>query len=545
MAGTLIVGGKVVDGTGNPWTYSDVAIEGDRIVAAAPAGRLDPTAFAEVIEATGHVVCPGFIDVQSHSILPLMVDGRCLSKVKQGVTTEIMGEAWTPAPAGGGNETLEEAAHGFARADRLAGWIDASRGWTRFRHWLEATVEAGVSPNVGSFLGGGTLRSYVKGMETGPATADELDRMRRVMAEAMADGAFGVSYALIYPPDTYVGTDEIVKVCEVVGGAGGVYITHIRDEADRLLEALDEALEIGRRASVPVEIYHLKASGRANWPKMPEVIRRIDAARAGGLDVTADMYPYVASGTGLASVLPPWLSEGGRFFENLRDPAIRARVLEEVRNPSGDWEAMGTLVGAEGILLLGLLRPEHRQYLGRRLADVAAERSQGWAEAAIDLLVAEGQRVFSAYYSMSETNLRLQLAQPWVKISTDAGGVDPAWAGGTPTHPRAYGTYPRVLGKYVREEKALGLEDAVRKMTSAVADRLGLRERGLIRAGMLADVVVFDPATIADKATFESTHQLAVGVRDVWVNGSRVLAMGDHTGAKPGRFVVGAGSVAR
>ena len=541
MPRTLIVGGKLVDGSGNPWSYADVAIEGDRIGAVVPPGRLDPSGFDEVVDAAGHVVCPGFIDILSHSILPLMVDGRCLSKIKQGVTTEIMGEAWTPAPVGGRNDPLEEEAKSFPQADRLAEWIEASRGWTRFRDWLEATVGAGVSPNVGSFLGGGTVRSYAKGMDAGPATPAELDVMRRVTAEAMADGAFGVSYALIYPPDAYVGADEIVEVCRVVAGAGGLYITHIRDEGVRLLEALDEAIDIGRRARLPVEIYHLKASGRPNWAKMPEVIRRIDGARAAGVDVTADMYPYFASGTGLASVLPPWLSEGGHFFDRLRDPVIRARVLEEVRGPTGDWEEMGTLVGAEGILLLGLHKPEHRRYVGRRLSDVAAERGQDWADAAIDLLIAEGQRIFTAYYSMSEDNLRLQLAQPWIKISTDAGGVDPAWASDTPTHPRAYGTYPRVLGRYVREEGVLGLEDAVRKMSSAVADRLGLRNRGQVRPGMMADVVVFDPAAVADRATFESTHQLAVGIRDVWVNGGRVLADGEHTGAKPGRFVTGGG----
>ena len=391
-------------------------------------GRLDPTSFEEVVDATGQVVCPGFIDILSHSILPLMVDGRCLSKIKQGVTTEIMGEAWTPAPVGGRNDPLEEEVKGFPRADRLGEWIEASRGWTRFRDWLEATVTAGVSPNVGSFLGGGTVRSYAKGMDAGPATPDELEVMRRVTEDAMADGAFGVSYALIYPPDAYVGTDEIVEVCRVVARSGGIYVTHVRDEANRLLEALDEAIGICRRASLPVEIYHLKASGRPNWGKMPEAIRRIDEARASGVDVTADMYPYFASGTGLASILPPWLSEGGGFYDRLRDPAIRARVLEEVRDPDGDWEAMGTLVGADGILLLGLHKPKHRRYVGRRLADVAAERGQDWADAAIDLLIAEEQRIFTAYYSMSEENLRLQLAQPWIKISTDAGGVDPAWA---------------------------------------------------------------------------------------------------------------------
>ena len=403
-------------------------------------------------------------------------------------------------------------------------------------------VQRGVSPNVGSFLGGGTLRRYARGMEMGPAGGDELATMRRVMDEALADGAFGVSYALIYPPDAYAGTDEIVEVCGVVARGGGVYITHLRSEADRFLEGLEEALEIGRRAGVPVEVYHLKVGGRANWPKMPEAIARIDAARAAGLDVTADMYPYVAGGTGLSSVLPPWVAEGGRFYERLRDPATRARVRAEALAPSGEWEAMGTLAGPEGIVPVGLERPEHAVFRGRTLAEIAAARGADWLDTAIDLLVAEEQRISTIYTMMSEENLALQLRQPWMKISTDAGGVDPAWAAELgPTHPRAYGTYPRVLGKYVREEGVIPLEDAIRKMTSAVADRLGLRDRGRLAPGAWADVVTFDPATVADRATFTAPHQLAVGIRDVWVNGGRVLRDSAHTGATPGMIVDGPG----
>ncbi|ACZ40882.1 N-acyl-D-amino-acid deacylase family protein [Sphaerobacter thermophilus] len=531
----LIRNGKVVDGSGNPWFIGDVAISGDRILDITPPGMIPDEKAREVVDATGMVVCPGFIDIQSHSILPLMADGRCLSKITQGVTTEIMGEAWTPAPAGG--RFTDPLANAFFPMD-VGDWAERARGWTRFRHWFEALTERGVSPNVGSFLGGGTLWQYAKGMDMGPASADELETMRRVMAEVMEDGAFGVSFALIYPPDTFASTDEIVEVCKVVARYGGVYITHMRSESTGLLDGLEEALEIGRRSGAPVEIYHLKASGREAWHLMPATIARIEAARAEGLDVTADMYPYTASGTGLSSVLPPWAAAGGKFYDNLRDPEMRAKIKAEALNPSGGWEAQVDMAGADNVMPVGFAKPENQQYVGKRLSEIAEMRGQDWVDAAMDLLASEGQRIFTIYFKMSEDNLRLQLKQPWIKISTDAGGLDPAWATVQgPTHPRAYGTYPRVLGKYVREEKVIPLEDAIRKMTSSVADRLGLRDRGLLRAGMFADVVVFDPETIGDRATFEEPHQLSVGVRDVWVNGTRVLQDGEHTGAMPGRFV--------
>jgi dihydroorotase/N-acyl-D-amino-acid deacylase len=529
----LIRGARVVDGTGNPWIYGDVLLSGDRVLGVAPAGSVAAENAAEVVDATGMVVCPGFIDIQSHSIMPLMVDGRCLSKITQGVTTEIMGEAWTPAPYGGRITRLNPL---LGYPDRLGEWQDRVRAWTRFGHWLDAMVEHGVSPNVGSFLGGGTLRQYARAMDAGPSNADELATMRRVMDESMEDGAFGVAYALIYPPDAYVDTGELVEICKVVARHRGVYITHLRSEADAFIEGLDEAFDIGRRSGAAVEVYHLKAAGRRNWGKAEQAIARIESARASGLDVTADMYPYVAGGTGLSSVLPPWLAEGGKFYDNLRDPHTRAQVREDVLNPSGDWEDMGNQAGPEGVVPIGFLKPENRAYAGRTLADIAAERGQDWLDTAIDLLISEGQRIFTVYFMMDEENVKLQLRQPWMKISTDAGGVDPAWAKGYgPTHPRAYGTYTRVLGKYVRDERVLPLEDAIRKMSSAVADRLGLRDRGLLRAGCYADVVIFDPATVADRATFADSHQLSVGVRDVWVNGARVLRDTQHTGATPGR----------
>jgi N-acyl-D-amino-acid deacylase len=534
----LIRGAKVVDGTGNPWFYGDVAIKGDRIQAIVPPGHIPSGAAREVIDAAGMVVCPGFIDILSHSHTPLMYDGRDLSKITQGVTTEILGEGWTPAPMGG---RIKDNFQKLSQAERarIGSWVERGKSWTRFRDWLDALVERGVSPNIGSFLGGGTLREYAKGREMGAPTPDELATMRRVMAEAMEDGAFGVSYALIYPPDTFASTEELIEVATVAGQYGGLYITHMRSEGSHLLEAIDEAVEIGRRARLPVEIYHLKASGKDNWQKMPDAIARIQAARDAGIDVTADMYPYPASGTGLDSVLPPWIAEGGTYFERLADPSIQERIRAEVLAPSGEWEAMAHGLGPEGVMPVGFEKPENRQYAGKRLSEIAAMRGQHWLDAVIELLLSEQHRIFTIYFSMEEANVALGLQQPWVKISTDAGGVDPAWAKDLgPTHPRAYGTYPRVLAKYVREEKLLILEDAVRKMSGAVAARIGLRDRGLLCPGYYADIVVFDPDTIKDHASFVDAHQLSTGILHVWVNGTRVIGNEQHTGAMPGRVVI-------
>ncbi len=533
---TLIRNARIVDGTGNPWRYGDLLLQGDRIESVAAPGAVDATACGEVVDATGLVACPGFIDIQSHSILSLMIDGRCLSKITQGVTTEIMGEAWTPAPvAGRHTDPMDNAILSMPISD---GWREKMRGWTSFGDWLRDVEAAGVSPNIGSFLGGGTLRHVGKGMEMGRPSADEMALMQRTMAEAMEDGAFGVSYALIYPPDAYTDTDELVGVCKVVSRYHGVYITHLRSEAARFFEGLEEALTIGRRAELPVEIYHLKASGTPNWHKMPSVIARIEEARAQGLDVTADMYPYDASGTGLSSLLPTWTAADGDFFQILEDAGTRARVRDEVLAGGGAQGKLATRGGAAGVLPVGFQKAENQRYVGMNLAQIAAERGQDWLDCVIDLLRSEGQRIGTIFLSISEENMRAQLPLPWIKISSDAAGVDPAWAAKLgPTHPRAYGTYPRVLGKFVREERLLSLEDAVRKMTGAVADRLGLRKRGHLRDGFCTDVVLFDPQTIGDRATFADSHRLSVGVQDVWVNGERVLRDGAHTGAMPGRFV--------
>jgi len=530
---TLIQNARIIDGSGNPWFYGDVAFDDGQIATITPPGQIATEQAGEVVDGTGKVVCPGFIDIQSHSILPLMIDGRSLSKITQGVTTEIMGEGWTPAPCGG---RISDPYNASLVSFEVGEWRERMKGWRRFGDWREAMLAHGVSPNIGSYLGGGTLRAYAKGFEMGRATDDELGVMRRVMAEAMEDGACGVAYALIYPPDAYAQTDEIVEICKVVGRYNGTYITHVRSEADQLHEGIGEAIEIGRRADCPVEIYHLKASGQPNWHKIPEIIEMIDQARAAGVDVTADMYPYAASGTGLTALFPNWVAADGKFFENLRDPAIRTELHKEMADPAKMLMASPPDV----VMPIGFDLPENQLYVGKRLTEISEMRGQHWVDAAMDLLLSEGQRIGTLYFKISEENLQEQLRQPWIKIASDAGGYDPAWGQPLgPVHPRAYGTFPRVLGKYVREEKILPLEEAIRKMTSAVAARLGLRQRGLLSPGYHADVLLFDPNTIADRATYTDTHQLSAGVSDVWVNGVRVLERGRHTGAKPGQWVVG------
>lgn len=537
---TLITGGRIIDGTGNPWFYGDVAIVNDRVAAIAPPGTISPEQAQATVDASGMVVCPGFIDILSHSIIPLMADPQCLSKITQGVTTEIMGEGWCPSPF---SDKMDLAfLRSRAATAGIEEWVERIPGWGRFRDWLDALRERGVSSNIGSFMGGGSLRMYAKGMEMGQPSADELATMQRVMAEAMEDGAMGVSQALIYPPSAYTDTDELVAISQVIARYNGVYITHLRSEADELMEALEEAIEVGRRAGVPVQIYHLKAAGKRNWHKMEAVLERIARARAEGVDITADMYPYPAMGTGLSAILPPWTAAGGKFFDNLRDPETRARVKAETLNPTGGWEAIADLVGPENVMPVGLHQPENQPYVGKRLTEIADMRGQDWFDAAADLFLGENQRIATIYYSMDENNLREQLRQPWIMIGTDAGGMDPVWARAQgPVHPRGYGSYPRILGRYVREEGIISLEDAIRKMSGAVAARLGIRDRGLLREGFKADVVVFDPSTVADRATFAEPHQLSVGIRDVWVNGTPVLANGVHTQATPGEIVDGPG----
>ena len=532
----VIAGGRIVDGTGAAWFYGDLAIRGDRIARVTPAGLLREAPARERLDARGMVVAPGFIDIQGQSGGSFLFgDGRDVSKVTQGITTEILGEGGTPAPAN--ERTVGDLARLPGSRQQVVREFMTPNGFAR---WLEAMERHGISPNVGSFLGASTVREYVKGMALGEPTPAELDTMRAVVRRAMGDGAFGVASALIYPPGNFAGTAELIDIARAMAPYGGVYITHMRSEADQLLEAIDEAIRIGREGSVPVEIYHLKAGGLRNWPKAAQAIAKIDSARAAGVDVQANMYPYVAGGTGLSSCLPPWAAADDKLLDNLRDPAMRSRIRAEVLQQATDWENLCQLATPDGVLVLGLLKPEHRAHVGKRLSDIAAALGKDWLETVMDLLLSEEQRIGTIYFMMSEDNVRLQLRQPWMKFGTDAGGADPDSARGL-THPRAYGTYPRILGKYVRDEGVLPLEDAVRKATSAVATRLSIQDRGLLREGFYADVVVFDPATVADRATFERPHQLSAGVRDVFVNGVSVVRGGRHTGAKPGRVVRGPG----
>ncbi|HEU0194710.1 MAG TPA: D-aminoacylase [Gaiellales bacterium] len=525
-----IVGGSVVDGTGAPARPGDVGVAGGRIAAVAPAGALS-TGAGEVVDAAGRVVCPGFIDIMSHSLWPLMIDGRSVSKLAQGVTTEVMGEGYTPAPSGGLVGPPDPWVAGVS-----AEWLARVAEWRRFGDWLDALADTGVSPNVASFLGGGTVREYACGMRAGPATSDELAAMRRVVDEAMADGALGVAYALIYPPDAYAGTDEIVEVATAAARSGGMYVSHIRSEGDRLHAALDEALEIGRRSGAPVEIYHLKASGGPrNWGLMDGAVERIEAARAQGQAVTADMYPYAASGTGLSARIPVSLAAGGRLFDRLAEPGVREWVRGELDRGTPEVDDAGP---PEDTFPIGLRLPEHQEYVGRNLVEIADSRRQDWLDCLIDLLLAERQDVFTVYHEISEDNVRRQLGLEWIAVCSDGCGLDPAWAEPQgPVHPRDYGTFARVLGHYVRDERVLGLEDAVRKMTSTVAERLGIRDRGRVAEGAWADLVVFDPGRVRDTATYAEPHRLAEGVRDVWVNGVGTVRDGVHTGALAGRVL--------
>ena len=522
MLDILIKGGTVIDGTGRPPRPADVAIAGDRIEAI---DRLPGASAARVIDAAGHVVAPGFIDMHSHADFTLPGLPTADSKLHQGFTTEVVGNCGaSPAPLTPAHR--QEVIDSTGLALPPLAW-----DWTTFRSYLDALSRERLSINVAPLVGHGTVRLVVMGPGDAHPTPDQLRAMAAEVRRAMDEGAIGFSTGLIYPPGVYADTDEVVELARAAGEGGGFYASHIRGEGRTLLPAISEAIEVGRRASVPVEISHLKASGRANWPKMAQAIELIEQARAEGLDVTADMYPYPAGSTMLAALLSPWVHAGGRerLLARLADPADRARIRAEL-----DDTGLGRDAGWDGILIAAC--PTQPEYEGRTLAHIADGLGLSPAEAAIEILREARGEAEMILFMMSEDNVALGLRQPWVMIGSDGEGraTSGPYGAGKP-HPRNYGTCPRFLGHYVRDDRIVSLPDAIRKLTSLPATKLGLRDRGRLEPGAAADVVVFDPATVADTATFAEPHRYPVGIPWVLVNGDPVIARGAHTGSRPGR----------
>jgi len=534
----VITNGKIVDGTGNAWFYGDVGIVGDKITRVARAGSLGTVEARQRIDARGLVVAPGVIDIQAQSYVQLLTgDSRVVSMSTQGVTTMILGEGDNWAPVNDGvMESATAQAVDTSQRRMMSNW----RGSHGFDAWFRDMERHRMSVNVGSFVGAGTVRAYAKGMADGPATPAELDTMRRVVREAMLDGAMGLGSALIYPPGSYASTTELIEESKAMAPLGGVYITHMRSEGAHLVEAVDEAIRIGREGGVPVEIYHLKAAGVDNWPKAKQVVAKIDSARAAGQDVAADQYPYVAGQNNLSSCIPAWAHADGKLLQRLSDKVARDRIKTEMMMDPVGWENLCLAATPQGVEVVGFKVDSLKKYEGKRLPEIGRAWGEDWADAVIDLTLAEKNGLQQVIFIASDSNVAMQVRQPWMKFGTDAEAFDPATAK-VATHPRAYGTYPRILGRFVRDQHVLTLEDAVRKMTSAVAERLSIRDRGLIREGMMADVMIFDPATIIDRATYEQPHQLSVGMQWVFVNGVAVVSRGQVTGEKPGRLVRGPG----
>jgi dihydroorotase/N-acyl-D-amino-acid deacylase len=528
----LILNGRLLDGTGNPWRRADVGVRDGRI---ASLGRLEHALAKRRLDAAGRFVAPGFIDLLGQSEYTLLVDGRCMSKVAQGVTTEVTGEGSSPAPHN--DETRRTLEHFLQGSDIRIDWSDLEGYYARLER-------QGIGINLGAFVGAEQVRRVVLGSADEPPTPEQLDEMIDLVTGSMRQGAFGVSSSLIYPPGVYAGLYELAALAEAAGRLGGIYATHIRNESDGIDDALTEAFEIGREARVPVEIWHLKTAGRRNWGKMRGVLERIKAARGEGLDVKADVYPYTASGTTLSACVPPWVQEDGTeaYLARLRDPETRARLKGEITTEyHGGWDnAWVSAGGPEGIMLASVFTEENRSHQGKRLAHIARERGVGPLDLLFDLIIEEEDRAGGIYFEMSEDDLRLALQQPWVSIVTDAEGVSPEGVLGEEwPHPRAYGSFPRVLGKYVREERLMSWEEAVRRMTSLPASKVGLQDRGQVREGYWADLVVFDPETVADRATFVKPAQFPVGIDFVIVNGEVVMEAGQHTGRLPGHVLRG------
>jgi len=529
----LIRDGVLYDGTGAPGVEGDIAILGDRIAAM---GDLADADAQTVIDADGMAVAPGFINMLSWAVDDLIEDGRGLGDLRQGVTLEVFGEgvSWGPL-----NDDLKK--YLKERQSDIVYDIE----WTTLGEYLEYLERRGVSPNVASFVGATTLRLYEVGPENRKATPEELKRMQALVREAMEEGALGVGSSLIYAPANFADTDELIALATAAGEYGGMYISHMRSESQKLLEAVDELIAIARRAGVPAEIYHLKASGEANWDKLETVIARVEAARAKGLKITADMYTYPASSTGLDAAMPLWVQEGGyeQWADRLQDPEIRARVAEDILNPTDAFVSGITNAGGpEGVLLVGFRNKALRKYIGKTLAEVSAERGTPYPETAMDLVIEDGSRVQVVYFSMKPENIARKAALAWVSFGSDGGAMS---ADGVflkqSTHPRAYGNFARLFAKYVREENVLTVEKAVRKLTNLPAQTLKIVDRGKLEPGYFADIVIFDPAAVQDHATFAEPHQLATGVAHVFVNGVHTIKDEAHTGAQAGRVVRGPG----
>lgn len=525
--------GVIYDGSGGDPVRGDVAVRDGRVVAT---GKLQDYTGKQEVNARGLAVAPGFINMLSWATDSLIHDGRGMSDIKQGVTLEIFGEGNSYGPV---NDVIRQ------EMLKTQGDIHYDIPWTTLGGYLEFLARKGVSPNVASFVGATTVRAHELGFADRAPTAQELKRMQDLVRQAMREGALGVGSSLIYAPASYAKTDELVALAKAASESGGGYISHMRSEGDRFLEALDELIHIAREANVHAEAYHLKAAGEKNWPKMRQAIERIEAARAQGLQITADMYPYTAGATGLDAAMPPWVQEGGldAWIARLRQPQIRKRVIQEMRSPDTDWESLYFAAGSpDRVLLIGFKNEKLKALTGKTLGEVAKMRGVTPEEAAIDLVIEDGSRVSTAYFLMSEDNVKLGLSQPWLSIGSDAEAPAPEgpFLLSNP-HPRAYGSFARFLGHYVRDEKVTTLADAIRRLTRLPATNFKLKDRGCLDSGCHADIVIFDPATIADHATFEQPHRYATGVVHVFVNGVQVLRDGEHTGAKPGQVVRGPG----
>jgi len=531
----IIRGGTVYDGTGAAPRQADVAIRGDRIAAI---GDLNTARARTIVDAKGLAVAPGFINMLSWSTESLIQDGRSQSEIRQGVTTEIMGEGESMGPV---NDRVRE--HMLrAQTD-----IKYDIKWNTLAEYLQYLEKRGISCNVASFLGATTVREYVIGFEDKAPTPEQLDQMRELVRKEMEAGALGIGTSLIYPPAFYASTDELIELCKVAAKYQGKYISHMRSEGNQLIEALDELLRIAREANIPAELYHIKAAGQKNWSKEDELLPRIERAQKEGLNVRANMYTYTAAGTGLDACLPPWSEDGGypALFKRLRDPATREKIKAEVKIDSDKWENLYLAAGSpDKILLVGFKSDKLKPLTGKTLAEVAKMRGKDPIDTMMDLIAEDESRIGTIYFVMSEDNVKKEVAKAWISFGSDEASQapEPPFTKSNP-HPRAYGNFARVLGKYVRDEKVIPMKEAIHRLSGLPATNLGLDHRGFVKAGMFADVVVFDPATIADRATFEKPHQYAVGVKHVFVNGVQVIKDGEHTGAKPGRALWGQGKV--